>query len=218
MQLLGEGYWFLQFILLAYVIVYFLLRQLREYLSVMLILSVVATWGGIILSPWTEQSVWHEFHWFCYSSVLILGMICGKKKNIIKSNWWMTLLCFIFYFILMAFGKGKSGGIYYIQLVALIPLLGFVYNLYFWINKWIAIVIERKWLYRPIYWLGSLCLEIYVVQHVIITDRFNCLFPLNVIIVFLLIFGAAYALRIFTNFFNQTLAKESYNWKKMITI
>lgn len=98
----GHGYWFLQFILAAYIVMYFILKHLKKYLSVLLYLSIIGTVIGICFSPKTSQSIYHEFHWFCYSSCMLLGALCAKKNSLqkCKSGYLgggIFILCCIFY-------------------------------------------------------------------------------------------------------------------------
>lgn len=103
--------------------------------------------------------------------------------------------------------------------MAIFPLNIFIYYLYYWLTSiQLNKIKDKKWLWHPIYWIGSLSLEIYVVQFSVITDRFNNLFPLNTIIIFIQIFIVAYILRICSNFFTQTFSNESYSLKKALKI
>lgn len=66
--------------------------------------------------------------------------------------------------------------------------------------------------------IASLTLEIYIVQFHIITDKFNALFPLNTIIVFILISISAYILKVITSLFLQLLSSSPFNLKEAIKI
>lgn len=149
---------------------------------------------------------------------MILGIYCAKNKHIIKYGGTKTIISFILYFIIMSIGKGKNNNLYYTQLFAIIPLHLFLFYFYYWSSTWISLIYSKKSLYNPIYWIGSLCLEIYLVQYYFLTDKFNSLFPLNIIIIFGEILIAAYLLRISTNFFLQTLNKLPYNWKNIFNL
>lgn len=76
---------------------------------------------------------------------------------------------------------------------------------------------KNKWLGCVITLIGSLCLEIYLIQGSLFTDKMNFLFPLNILIMFVIIVGAAYILRCFSRWFSQTFDKQSdYNYKEII--
>jgi peptidoglycan/LPS O-acetylase OafA/YrhL len=216
---LGYGFWFLQFILIAYIVMYFVLRYWINSLKPILVISVVGTAITIALLPKTSQSIYHEFHFFCYISCLILGSYCAvNKKEKVTMGTVKCLFSFVLYFIIMSLGKGKDGWIYYTQIIALLPLLSFIFYAYYASMSVMLRLYSRKNICRTIYCIGSLCLEIYVVQYVIISDRWNTLFPLNIPITFCLIVLLAYILRILINFFFQTLNNEPYDWKKIMKV
>ena len=52
----------------------------------------------------------------------------------------------------------------------------------------------------------------------IITDEFNTLFPLNTVIVFILISISAYILKVITSLFLQILSPAPFNLKEAIKI
>lgn len=78
---LGYGYWFLQFILAAYIVMYFVLRYAKDYLKHLVILSAIGTSITIIFLPHTTQSIYHEYHYFCYISCILLGAYCASNKR-----------------------------------------------------------------------------------------------------------------------------------------
>lgn len=128
-------------------------------------------------------------------------------------------LSFVLYFIIMNFGKGKTDFLYYTQILAIIPLNTFIYYLFIWFsNQKLNEFASKKIIWKPIYWISSLSLEIYVVQYSIITDKFNFLFPLNTIIIFIFIVLTAYGLHTCTSLFRQTFSTESYSIKKALSI
>ena len=68
---------------------------------------------------------------------------------------------------------------------------------------------------RIIKFVGGLCLEIYLVQGTLFTDKMNCIFPLNLLVMFLIIIAVAYALRCLARIFSQTFRAEDYNWREV---
>lgn len=216
--ILASEYWFLQCILYSYIFIYFLLGKKNSIILWGGFLSIFLTIITVLYCDKSTESIFHYFHWICYISCMILGIYCAKNKHIIKYGGTKTIISFILYFIIMSIGKGKNNNLYYTQLFAIIPLHLFLFYFYYWSSTWISLIYSKKSLYNPIYWIGSLCLEIYLVQYYFLTDKFNSLFPLNIIIVFGEILIAAYLLRISTNFFLQTLNKLPYNWKNIFNL
>lgn len=63
--------------------------------------------------------------------------------------------------------------------------------------------------------IGGLCLEIYLIQESLFTDKMNSIFPLNLIIMFGIILMGAYLLRCCARIFSQTFKDGEYNWKEI---
>lgn len=64
----------------------------------------------------------------------------------------------------MNFGKGKTDFLYYTQILAIIPLNTFIYYLFIWFsNQKLNEFTSKNYIWKPMYWIASLSLEIYVV-------------------------------------------------------
>lgn len=219
--LIAKGYWFIQCIMISYILLFIILKYQKNHIYK----YMVGTIGIIIIlflaMPRLSGSIYHSnLHWVCYFPSMILGIFLGTHNH--NKSQLLSIkigLSFILYFIIMHLGKDKTDLWYYIQILAIIPLNTFIYYLFIWLsNRELTKIISQNLICKPIYWIASLSLEIYIVQFNIITDRFNSLFPLNTIIVFILIIITAYSLRICTNFFNQTFSAEPYSIKKAFII
>lgn len=66
--------------------------------------------------------------------------------------------------------------------------------------------------------IGSLCLEIYLVQPRILTDYFNNLFPFNILLMYVFIFIAAYLLRCVARVWMQTFNGDRYEWNAVFKL
>ena len=67
-------------------------------------------------------------------------------------------------------------------------------------------------------WIAALTLEVYIVQFAFITNQFNSIFPLNVLLVFAIIVLAAYLLKVMTSLFLAVLSKEDLEWKEIVRL
>lgn len=219
---LAKGYWFIQCIMIAYIFLYFIIQYQKNNIRKILIISLLATAFIFILSDKAQGSIFHSnLHWICYFPSMVLGVYLGlnNKANQIHHLKLKVIISFILYFIIMSVGKGKMNYLYYTQIIAILPLNSFIYYLFNWLSSIdLNKLTNTKWLWLPMYWIGSLSLEIYVVQFSIISNKFNHLFPLNTIIIFTFIVLAAYCLRIGINLFNQTFSNDSYSWEKALKI
>ena len=55
-------------------------------------------------------------------------------------------------------------------------------------------------------------------QGVLFTDKFNDLFPLNLLLVFIIILVIAYILRCMARWFTQTFREADYEWKQIFNV
>lgn len=164
------------------------------------------------------------FHYVCHFSVMVMGGLCYllrdkvKCSSIMRDMLWM-IVSFIAYFVILKIGKGAMGIRYYSQITALIPLHIFVYYLYkvasySWCKKAFSSMIVGK----IMSWIAALTLEIYIVQFSFVTNQFNSLFPLNLLLVFAIIVLAAYLLKVMTSLFLAVLSKEDLEWKEIVRL
>lgn len=77
---------------------------------------------------------------------------------------------------------------------------------------------KKKWVHRIVYSVSALCLEIYVCQGFIFSNSWNHLFPLNILMNFVLIVAMAYIVKVSSNRFSQTFKDGKYDWKEMVKL
>jgi len=105
------------------------------------------------------------------------------------------------------------------QIVTLIPLAGIIYYFYKICN---ARCFER--IYKTRYGgviiliVSGICLESYLIQYYLLTDKLNGIFPLNIPLLMLLILIVSYICRCLARIFSQTFRTEDYEWKKIFAI
>ena len=233
----ADGYWFLQSIAINYILFYLLLKVLPKYLiSVtgggkniiqisVFICSLIASIAYFFSMPMAAGSPFHtDFHFVCHFSIMVMGaMVYSKRDKLVCKNlskdFIGLIITFCLYFVLLAVGKGRADALYYAQILALIPLHLFIYFAYKVASyKWAASLFQTKYVRNVLTFVANLTLEIYVVQFVIITNKFNMLFPLNTLIAFSLICLAAYGLKVMTSLFLAVMSKESLQWKNILAI
>lgn len=66
--------------------------------------------------------------------------------------------------------------------------------------------------------VGELCLDIYLVQTSLFTDKMNAIFPFNLIVMFVIIVLAAYILRCGARLFAQTFKDIDDDWKAVFKV
>ena len=219
------GGWFVTCIMIYYVILYmiklFMFNQLRLVFVITSIITII--WYLIIERPENYNMYGNTyFKWCHYFLFMLLGAMMGISKKKFKYCFKydiIKLICsvVIYYAILFA------GKLYPIcldfQIVSLIPLLYIVYYAYQVCNNE---VMKRLYNKKALGWcikfIGGLCLEIYLVQYTLFTDKMNSIFPLNIILMFVIIIFVAFILRCVARLFSQTFKDGDYDWKAIIKL
>ncbi len=219
---LVQGGWFVNCIMIYYVPIFFIRRycpnRVRTCIGgyTVLFVCVYILWNrpedfNLLKDPWMK---W----WFLFF-VMLLGAYLGKSCQELKTQktdflfFALSVICFYL------FHYAKK---YYmdIQVLSIPSLMGICYygyricshtrivNCY---NNHKAV----KWVVR---FIGGLCLEIYLINLTLISDKMNSLFPLNVLIILTEIIVIAYVVRCLSKFLIQTFSKEDYRWKEIFQL
>lgn len=219
------GGWFVQCIMIYYIVFYFLGVYAKNKLFYVIVLISLGTcfWFFSI-----ERSQGFNMYggesgylkWFLYSVYMLQGAIAGMNMNNLKVNpkkdlilLFVSLICFYSLYIL----PRKIYAIEFLQVFNFIPLMGITLYLYkVCTSDWVKKVYNNKYIYFIVRLIGGLCLEIYLIQSSLFTDKMNSLFPLNLVIMLLIIVVGTYITRCVSRIFSQTFKEEPYNWKKVI--
>lgn len=156
-----------------------------------------------------------------------LRRMCGGAKNVsgVKHQKLRPLRCLglffgniILYYVCMA--VYKLGPIFcHFQMVSLIPLLLAIYFFFMFCScEKITKVFDKALWGNVVYFISSLTLEIYLVQYALFTDRMNFMFPLNIPIMYLMIFAVAYVLKVLSQMFSQFFRTEDVEVKGMFKV
>lgn len=221
------GGWFISCIMIYYILIYIIRKYLFNH-----IIPVLYTYGIICIIVYFVIERSHDFNmygdtyfkWLHYFIFMLLGATIGinhKEINIatngIKPVVTLLINIIIYYSILIC---GKRWVIIQeLQILSLIPLIGITCNFYKLCNSKLAYHYYNSpiigWLIK---FIGGLCLEIYLVQYSLFTDKMNQLFPFNLIIMFIIIVIVAYALRCLSRIISQTFKDTNYNWKDVFKL
>lgn len=219
------GGWFVTCIMLYYVMLYFIQRFLLHHLKWVfgIVALICIAWYFIMDRP-ADYNMYGAtyFKWGHYFLFMLLGAMMGISQKQWKFNFKTDFIkligsIFIYYAILFA------GRIYTLfselQIISLIPLLFIVY--YFYkvcssdtLKKWYT----NRYIGWSIKFIGGLYLEIYLVQGVLFTENMNHIFPINILIMFIIIFAVAYLLRCGSRIFSQTFKDGEYDWKAVFKL
>ena len=152
-------------------------------------------------------------YWFPF---MLMGAFIGSKEVVLTSpKLWcdagMTLLFVGMHLgTLLACTLSKSICPY--QMVSLIPLIGACICMY---KLCQADCFKRLMLTKVgflIQVIAGLCLESYIVQHLLFTDKMNAIFPLNILLIMVAVLLLAYVVRSIGRVFKQIFEKEDFRW------
>ena len=228
--LLFGGGWFVSCIMVMYIAHYVIGKYFHKhvgkiifiYLFMVLMLPLFVNAENSNFYYNGASNYWARFQYFIY---LLLGYITrlniDKLSSVdVKRKWLMILsLSFpcLFYVILMF--SNKYPLLLNYSILGVFPLVGTVlswafltasFNMDF--NFW------SKSLFRCMQFLSALSLEAYLCQFWIISDKWNYLFPLNILLILVIILFVSYLLKIFGNIFMQIFSDRSFDYKKIIKI
>lgn len=224
-QLLGGE--FIIAIMTYYVFLYFIRKYAINNLG--WILGAVATVSLIVYVLWFPYKyevsnkglygVTTLYRWIPYFGAMLLGAIIGLRRKELKYDAWrdfvMLMLC-----VLVFYGIQFAAKVYLPmapwQVVTLLPLMGITVYFYKWCNAgWMKKIYDSKWGNWMIMVIGGLCLESYLIQYSLFTDKMNGIWPLNLIVIVLVILFCSYLVRCLARLFAQTFRTEDYEWKKV---
>ena len=103
-------------------------------------LAVVCSVAYFFWMPVAEGSPFHtSFHFVCHFSIMMMGAMVYVCRDRISMGHWVKDVCgmalsFVLYFLILAIGKNKTGWMYDVQVLALVPLHSFVYYGYKWLR------------------------------------------------------------------------------------
>lgn len=208
----SDCYWFIKCILIYYAITYFILKYphitLRGKRWNTLYFCFYASCLIAVVAAFSQQpnglSLFHtKWHYVCFLPIMLWGAMCQNRYNMPirlgKFDYVFYLLSFLGYFIISAYVKNRHDNFYYLQLLNYPLLIAFTFYTFKCCN---CLAIEKisscSIINRCIRVISGLTLEIYLVQFYIISNKFNELFPYNLLIMFLIICLFAYFLKVIT--------------------
>lgn len=162
------------------------------------------------------------YRWLPYFSFMLFGAWIGLKHNTIKYNtikdFSKMMICLIlFYGIQFISTKIKIIAPY--QIVTLVPLLGVVYYFYKWCNaKFWRRLYNSKYGHVLVMTISGLCLESYLIQYSVFTNKMNSIFPLNLPIMVIIVLFTSFLCKCLSRMFSQTFSNEDYKWKEIFKL
>ena len=225
-----KGYWFLECIFLYYIIIYFIGLFCKKGITYIYIFIAVLSIFLFYSFDRPEGYNMYDggyYKWCPYFLFMLLGAHMGMlmKERVmsgVKDNRNMVKDCILsLVFITLFYGiyvpTRKYSCLADFQVYNFIPLFFGIYYFYFFAASPMMKRICKKYNF-PIRLIGGLCLEIYLLQRYLITDRINNLFPLNLILIICLMVVCAYFVRCFARLLSQTFNDTPYNWRAIVSL
>jgi hypothetical protein len=217
----GRSFWFVNCIMCYYLLFYPIVRYVRhlKLLFCLTFVAVLAIW--FVAYDFTDNPLlfygvdtYRRYYFFLF---MLQGAIIGATHDKYQfRRWHIAALIFsilLWYGILYLTIKTNW------QILSIIPLLAITHFAFTSCNNsWFKALYHRKYIGKIIYSVAALCLDVYVIQFLFITDLLNAIFPLNIPCIMITIIIAAYLLHIASEFIRQTFDKAPYNWIDMIKL
>ena len=223
--ILARQYWFVSCIMLYYVAIFFVGSYFMNRLfliSVLVALGTAVWFYFVYQTPGFSMYGGHYIRWLLFFVFMLLGAKIGTMAPNITSKPVADiclLLLSIAGFYALFIGGLRMKSLAFIQYFSFLPLLCAMYYFYkVGASRWAEKLYKSKAGNFVIRFIGGLCLEIYMVQHFLFTDKMNSIFPLNILLMFIIIFIVAYFTRCLARFVAQTFKDSPYEWNKMISI
>lgn len=220
---LHGGGWFVSCIMIYYVILWFIKKYCQKHLLPVLAVSVAAVPVCFFVLDLGESvtNIYGDtyFKWLHYFTAILIGAMCGygaknSRVSAMSSGLAVTALlsCVLLFYMVMLISRRID--IVDIQMISLIPLNLIPFFLYQVCRHFPDP--RTGWLAHTVKGIGGMCLEIYLVQSVLITDRYNMFFPLNIVVVLAAIVVLAYFLRCLSRVWTQTFGDSGYDMKAIV--
>lgn len=220
-SLIFRGGWFIYCIMIYYVILYLIRRYMNKHLNraFVIVSTIILIW--YLFEDKDTVFMYHTTYDFpkgFYFLFMLFGAMIGVSERKFKFNLVNDGLklggSIIFYYAFL-FLCNKVTLACQFQILSLIPLMGITFYFYKICNAdmLLSLVKTTKIIGWIIALISSLTLEIYMIQFSLITDRWNELFPLNLLIIFVLITFIAYILKTTSRIFSQTFSENRYDWR-----
>ena len=221
---------FLNAIMLYYILLYFIRKYFINRIPLILkLVGLVTLLAYFFWFPYKYETgsnglygVTTIFRWIPYFGMMLMGCWVGLKRKELKYNTLFDagkcLMCLVVFYSIQ-FAAKKWIVVAPWQIVTVPFLAGIVFYFYKFCN---APMFHRFYNTQVGNWLvmavSGLCLESYLIQNSLFTDKLNWMFPFNLFIIYIAILIVAYLVRCVARTFSQTFRSEDYEWEKVFAI
>ena len=187
-------YWFINAIVICYVLYFFYVRSFLKYGKYIFVLVGLAlavyfaafTWWGNLDDIVIESPEYISFRWFYLFQIMLLGGYCASHRNYASSKKWDWLWLIVFLTIYYAYkGICIRYDIYWGQLLIPVFLMGTIFYAYKTLlgickqGNMVNTFLQKYG--RPLVFISTLTLDIYLIQFVVIKFFADYKFPIGFI-------------------------------------
>lgn len=232
--IVNGGGWFVRAIFLFYAIFWFVKKYLYDKLWIAFVINTAIIlicflflwdYDNFILvgTQYMRLPVFFLVMLFgaAISKRLTLSEQPAEQKRSSLLAWFLIFVTSVMFYYVYIYLQNRFPILKYLQLLLVPVLMVIVYAFYrFCSCSNVIKVFCNKYLHWLLYGISACCLEIYLTGGWMfgLGSKLSHMFPLNIIITFILIFIVAYLAKIFSNFLSQTFKTEKYDWKGMIRL
>lgn len=217
-------------IMVYYVLLYLVRKYALERIGWVLAAVIVVSLAVYVLwFPYKYEvsskglyGITTHYRWIPYFAAMLIGAYVGMKRKELNYRPWLDfikLIACVAIFYSIQYGAKIYRPLAPWQVVTLFPLMGITIYFYKCCNcNWLKRIYQSKWGNAVIMIVGGLCLESYLIQYSLFTDKMNSIWPLNLIIIVFVILFCSYIVRCVARWFAQTFRTEDYEWKKIFSL
>lgn len=215
--IIAERYWFLQCILVCYLLLYPVIKYEWKLticipFSILFMIVIYFTCYDFGNKLFYGQNSY--FRWILYFTIMLIGGYIYSIHDSLRYKWYSIpafLLSIITWYVINYATKGTDWTI-----LSYFPLIGICFFAYTTGKAaWIKTIFSTKIFGNLLFIIGNLCLESYLIQKFIFTDALNGIFPYNIPIIMLNVLIAAYILHIFSGIISQILDSKQFECKSL---
>lgn len=224
-NLVFGGGWFVQCIMIYYVPLYFVHRYFTGHFNWLWIVTaviIISSYYLFFADEWNGTIFMYgetKFKWVFNFLFMMYGGYAGLHHTQFKYDWKSIPLFFLSVIIWYSFFflSKKMSLISDLQYISLIPLFGVVHYLFKICNsQFLTRLAKRKISGQVIFIIGGLCLESYLIQFYLFTDKYNWMFPFNIPLIVMFVLAIAYVINLFANIISQTFKSGDFEYKKLL--
>lgn len=219
------GWWFVQCILLYYIVLYMIRKWLmnRLWLVFAVVLSVVCGWFFVAFNKQFSIYGGGYFKWSHYFIPMLVGACIGLKRSCcpLRGRWLFVLL--IVSIVLWYAGCAITLNYEWLNCLQLLtlPALWMIAILFYCLaeNPRVVKFCHYHHAHFFVMLVGGLCLEIYLSHRLLLSNKINYLFPFNVPLLLGAMVVLAYAIRCLVRFVTRALqGQDAFNLHEIVRI